>query len=341
MSAAGTLAVDAGLLVEDPRAAGPLARALEDAGYDGAYTFEGRHDPFLPLAFAAASTERLTLATGIAVAFARNPMLLANLGYDLQLATRGRFLLGLGSQIRPHIEKRFSAAWSEPAARMRELVLAVRAIWACWQQGRPLDFRGKFYTHTLMTPMFDPGPNPHGLPPIYLAGVGPRMIEVAGEVADGLLVHPFNTAAFVEHDVLPALACGRARSGRTDVAVAVSCQLILATGKDAAERARSLEQARAQVAFYASTPAYRPVLERHGMEDLQPRLNALSKEGKWQDMGRLVSDELLRQVVVSGEPEDAGAEVRRRCEGWCARVSPVLYSMDAELQSRLLRGIRA
>ena len=341
MSSAGALAVDAGLLVEDPRAAGPLARALEDAGFDGAYTFEGRHDPFLPLAFAAASTERLALATGIAVAFARNPMLLANLGYDLQLATRGRFLLGLGSQIRPHIEKRFSSAWSEPAARMRELVLAVRAIWACWQQGRPLDFRGKFYTHTLMTPMFDPGPNPHGLPPIYLTGVGPRMIEVAGEVADGLLVHPFNTAAFVEHDVLPALAHGRARSGRTDAAVAVSCQLILATGKDAAACARSLEQARAQVAFYASTPAYRPVLERHGMGDLQPRLNALSKEGKWQDMGHLVSDELLRQVVVSGAPEEAGAEVRRRCEGWCARVSPVLYSMDTELQSRLLRGIRA
>lgn len=334
-------AIDAGLMVGNPRDAGPLARALEDAGYDGAYTFEGRHDPFLPLAFAAQQTERLTLSTGIAVAFARNPMLLANLGYDLQLASGGRFLLGLGSQIRPHIEKRFSSTWSEPAARMRELVQAIRAIWACWHTGAALDFRGRFYTHTLMTPMFNPGPHPHGLPPIYLAGVGPHMTEVAGEVADGLLVHPFNTPAFVEHDVLPALARGRERAGRDPASVAVSCQVMVATGLSAEERAGSLERARAQVAFYASTPAYRPVLERHGLGELQPRLNALSKEGKWPEMARLVSDELLHQVVVSGDPEAAGAQIRARCGAWCTRVSPSIYSGSDELRARLLNGIRA
>jgi probable F420-dependent oxidoreductase len=334
------LAVDAGLLVGNPRDAGELARTLEAAGYDGVYTFEGPHDPFLPLAFAAATTTRLTLATGIAVAFARNPMLLANLGYDLQLASGGRFVLGLGSQIRAHIEKRFAMPWSEPAARMRELVQAIRAIWACWQERTPLDFRGRFYTHTLMTPFFDPGPNPHGLPPILLAGVGPLMTEVAGEVADSMLVHPLNTPAFVREDLLPALSRGRVRAGRVENAVTVSCQLIVATGLDAAERERNFAQARAQVAFYASTPAYRPVLERHGLGELQPRLNGLSKQGKWQEMAALVSEELLREVVVRGEPEEAGAAIRARCAGWCARVSPVVYSGNTELQARLLAGIR-
>ena len=335
------LCVDAGLLVENPRDAGALARELESAGYDGAYTFEGRHDPFLPLAFAAASTDRLSLATGIAVAFARNPMLLANLGYDLQLASGGRFLLGLGSQIRPHIEKRFAMPWSEPAARMRELVQAVRAIWACWQDGAPLAFRGRFYTHTLMTPFFNPGPNPHGLPPIWVAGVGPVMTGVAGEVADGLLVHPFNTPDFVAQDVLPALRGGEAKAGRSFGSVAVSSQVIVATGLNDEERERNYGLARGQVAFYASTPAYRPVLERHGMADLQPRLNALSKEGKWQAMAQLLSEDLLRQVVVTGEPEDAGAAIAARCASWCARVSPVIYASTPELHARLLRGIRA
>jgi probable F420-dependent oxidoreductase len=224
---------------------------------------------------------------------------------------------------------------------MRELVQAVRAIWACWQERKPLDFRGRFYTHTLMTPFFDPGPNPHGLPPVYLAGVGPRMTEVAGEVADGLLVHPFNTPEFIAADTLPALAEGERRAGRAAGSVAVSCQVIVATGLDEEERARNHELARGQVAFYASTPAYRPVLERHGMGDLQPRLNALSKEGKWQEMARMLSDDLIARVVVSGDPEEAGARLRERCAGWCTRLSPVIYTAQPELHRRLLQGIRS
>lgn len=335
------LRVDASLLVDNPLDAGPVARALEDAGYDGAYTFEGRHDPFMPLLAAAGSTARLQLCTGIAVALARNPMLLANLGYDLQLASGGRFTLGLGSQIRPHIEKRFSAVWSHPAARMREMVLAIRSIWRAWQDATPLAFRGEFYTHTLMTPFFDPGPNPHGLPPIHLAGVGPVMTEMAGEVGDGFLVHPFNTTAFVAEDLLPALARGRSRAGALATPLEVSCQLIVALGDTPDERSRSLQMARAQVAFYASTPAYVPVLERHGLADLQPRLNALSKQGDWQQMATLLSDDLLEQVVVQGDAESAGAAIRSRCGDWCHRVSPVVYGGDAASTARLVRAIKA
>ncbi|MFM7274074.1 MAG: TIGR03617 family F420-dependent LLM class oxidoreductase, partial [Gammaproteobacteria bacterium] len=309
-------------------------------GFDGVYTFEGRHDPFLPLLAAAGSTGRLTLSTGIAVAFARNPMLLANLGHDLQLASKGRFILGLGSQIKPHIEKRFSATWSHPAARMREMVRAIRSIWAAWQNGSRLDFRGEFYTHTLMTPFFDPGPNPYGPPPIYLAAVGPVMTEVAGEVGDGMLVHPFNTPAFVAEDLLPALARGRARAGREPSSVALSCQLIVALGDSATERAESLRQARAQVAFYASTPAYRPVLERHGWGELQPRLNQLSKEGRWQEMSDMLAEELLDAVVVQGDAEEAGGRIRERCLGWCRRVSPMVYGGGPEGPRRLLRAIK-
>jgi len=334
------LCVDASLLVDNPLDAGPVARGIEDAGYDGAYTFEGRHDPFMPLLAAAASTTRLQLSTGIAVALARNPMLLANLGYDLQLASGGRFVLGLGSQIRPHIEKRFSATWSHPAARMREMVLAIRAIWDCWQEGKALDFRGEFYTHTLMTPFFNPGPNPHGLPAIHLAGVGPAMTEMAGEVGDGFLVHPFNTPDFVAQDLLPALARGRAREGARAGAIDISCQVIVATGDTPEERAASLQMARAQVSFYASTPAYAPVLERHGWADLQPRLNVLSKQGRWQEMSALLSEELLDAVVVQGDPESAGAAIRARCGSWATRVSPVLYGGDASAPGRLVQAIK-
>jgi probable F420-dependent oxidoreductase len=335
-----TLLVDASLMVDNPRDAGPMAREIEAMGYDGAYTFEGRHDPFLPLAVAAGETTTLELATGIAVAFARNPMLLANLGYDMQLMSQGRFILGLGSQIRPHIEKRFSQTWSQPAARMREMVLAVRAIWDCWQNGSTLDFRGEFYTHTLMTPFFNPGPNPHGLPPLYIAGVGPHMTEVAGEVGDGMLVHPFNTPHFLRNDILPALQRGMQRAGRAEGALDVSCQLIVAAGIDAEEQARNLAMARSQVAFYASTPAYRPVLECHGWADLQPRLNVLSKEGKWQEMAQLLSDDLVNEVVIQGSPEEAGERIRERCSGWCTRVSPVLYSSDKDVRQRLVRAIK-
>ncbi|RIL04465.1 MAG: LLM class F420-dependent oxidoreductase [Proteobacteria bacterium] len=334
--------VDGAILVDDPRDAGPLARRLEAAGYDGAFTFEGRHDPFLPLAVAAEHTERMELATAIAVAFARGPMTLAQLGYDLQLHSRGRFVLGLGSQIRAHVERRFGAPWSRPAARMREAVQAIRAIWRSWHEGAPLDFRGEFFRHTLMTPVFDPGPNPFGLPPIFVAGVGPKMTEVAGEVADGYFVHPFHTPASVERVTLPALRRGFDRAGRSADGFTVSCQLIVATGDgdEAIERAR--QGAKAQISFYASTPAYRPVLDCHGRGELQEELNALSKRGAWLEMVGRVDDALLDEVAVVGHRREIAAKIASRCEGFADRVSLVApFAPDPDLWADVVRELRA
>jgi probable F420-dependent oxidoreductase len=334
--------VDGSILVDDPAEAGPAAGVLEAAGYDGGFTFEGRHDPFLPLSVAAAQTRRLELATAIAVAFARNPMTLANLGYDLQLQSKGRFILGLGSQIRPHIERRFSATWSRPAARMRELVLAIRAIWRSWQEDERLDFRGEFYTHTLMTPVFNPGPNPYGLPPIFLAGVGSRMTEVAGEVADGFLLHPFHTPESVEAVTLPALQRGLDRSGRARADLQISCQVIIATGATGAELEKARDGAKAQISFYASTPAYRPVLECHGKGELQVELNRLSKRGAWLEMVGLIDDELLEKIAVVGERRELAGKLRARFGSFADRVSPMAPSSpDPDVWAEVIQELKA
>jgi len=311
--------VDASLL--DFAAPGEAARRLEQLGYDGAFTFEGPHDPFFPLVLASQTTERLELYTAIAIAFARNPMLLANIGWDLQTLSKGRFLLGLGTQIRPHIEKRFSMNWSKPAARMREMVLAIREIWRCWAEGARLDFRGEFYRHTLMTPAFSPGPNPCGNPPIFLAGVGPLMTEVAGEVADGFFVHPFHSARSVEMVTLPALERGIAKAGRTRKDVALSFQIMVASGADEEETLRVRNLTKGQIAFYGSTPAYKGVLDTHGWGDLQPELNALSKRGAWGEMTSLVSDEMLEAIAVCAPMDRVAERVRERCGHAADRVS--------------------
>jgi len=323
--------VDGSLLVANPSDAGPLARRLETLGYDGGFTFEGQHDPFLPLAVAAGQTETLELSTAVAIAFARNPMLLANLGYDLQLQSRGRFILGLGSQIRPHIEKRYSAAWSRPAARMREMVGAIRAIWESWQEGGNLDFRGDFYTHTLMTPVFNPGPNPHGPPRIFVAGIGPKMTEVGGEVADGFYIHPFHTEESIQQLTLPALERGLARAGRGREDLSIACQVIIACGATEEELANAKNMARAQISFYGSTPAYRPVLDCHGWGGLHLELNRLSKRGEWLAMAALIDDEVLEAIAVVGAPSEIAAALRGRCEKFADRVSLVApYAPDPE-----------
>ena len=335
------LQIDGSLLVDDPADAGPLAARLEAAGYTGGFTFEGRHDPFLPLAAAAQQTERLELITAIAVAFARNPMTLANLAYDLQLLSKGRFILGLGTQIRPHIERRFSMPWSRPAARMRELVQAVREILTLWQEGGRLDFRGEFYQHTLMTPVFDPGPNPHGIPRIFLAGVGPRMTEVAGEVADGFLVHPFHTKSFLRNETIPALETGLARAGRKREGYEISCQLILATGDDDATLENAKNGAKAQISFYGSTPAYRPVLDSLGRGALQEELNRMSKEGRWLEMAGRIDDELLSEIAIVGPRDELVDRIRDRCAGCVDRVSLVApFAPDPDLWSDLVAELR-
>jgi probable F420-dependent oxidoreductase len=297
------------------------ARELEAAGYDGAYTFEGPHDPFLPVLLAAEHTERLELSTAIAVAFARNPMTLAQTAYDLQSVSEGRFILGLGSQIRPHIEKRFSMPWSKPAARMRELALAIRAIWACWHEGAPLRFDGDFYRHTLMTPFFNPGPNPYGLPKVFLAAVGERMSEVAGEVADGILLHGFTTERYVREVTMPALERGWARAGKQRGNFELSGPMFVVTGTNEEEYEAARRGTKQQIAFYGSTPAYRGVLELHGWGDLQTELNRLSKQGDWVQMGDLIDDEMLGTFAVTGEPEEIPAKLLARYGDIVDRVS--------------------
>jgi probable F420-dependent oxidoreductase len=301
--------------------AGATAASLEQAGYDGAWSAETSHDPFLPHVAAAEATSTLELGTGIAVAFARNPMTLANVAWDLQLASEGRFLLGLGSQIKPHITKRFSMPWSSPAARMREMILAIRAIWDTWDGNGKLDFRGDFYTHTLMTPFFDPGPSPYGHPKVFLAAVGPKMTEVAGEVADGMLCHGFTTASYLQEQTLPALETGAAKAGRARADLELSIPAFVVTGANEDEMARSATGVRRQVAFYGSTPAYRPVLEHHGWGDLQDELNRLSKQGEWNAMGDLVTDEVLDAFAVVAEPGDVAARLLERWGGLVDRIS--------------------
>jgi probable F420-dependent oxidoreductase len=317
--------IEGALLGIDLAATGAAARALEAQGFDGILSFEGGHDPFLPLALAAEHTTRVELTTAIAIAFARNPMVCAYVANDLQLVSRGRFNLGLGTQIRPHIEKRFGETWSRPNARMREFVRALRAIWRSWQTGERLDFRGEFYTHTLMTPFFSPGPNPHGPPRVFLAGFGPAMIAVAGEVADGWIVHPLNSASYVRAVGLPALERGLARGGRTPADVEIACQTIVMIGATDEEVARARQKAKAQIAFYGSTPAYRVMLDHHGWGDLQPALNRMSKEGRWSEMMALVTDAMLDAVGVSGTPAAAGRRLRDR-NAFADRTSLVLYN---------------
>ena len=315
--------VDGGISFELSKAAAS-AREAEAAGYDGAWTAETAHDPFLPHVLAAEHTERLELGTSIAVAFARNPMNLANLAWDLQSYSKGRFILGLGSQIKPHITKRFSMEWSHPAPRMREMILAIRAIWDTWQNGTPLAFRGEFYTHTLMTPFFTPDRNDlgdFGVPRIFLAGVGELMTEVAGEVCDGFICHGFTTERYLREITLPALARGRAKAGKTMDGFEIVGPSFVVTGNDEAEMAAAEQGTRQQIAFYGSTPAYKGVLELHGWNGLHEELNALSKKGGWVEMGNLVTDDILNTFAVVGEPEQVAPELLRRYGDVVGRIS--------------------
>ena len=312
--------VDGGIGIELDKAADG-ARDAELAGYSGVWTAETSHDPFFPLLLAAGSTSTLELGTSIAVAFARNPMTLAHTAYDLQAYSKGRFVLGLGSQIKPHITKRFSMEWSHPAPRMREMILAIRAIWDCWNNGTKLDFRGDFYTHTLMTPFFNPGPNPYGTAKIFLAGVGGLMTEVAGEVCDGFICHGFTTERYLREVTIPALTRGRAKVGKTLDGFEIVGPSFVVTGTNESELAAASAGTRQQIAFYGSTPAYRGVLEIHGWGALQDELNALSKQGKWVEMGTLIDDEILQTFAVVGEPEQLAPELHRRYGDVIQRIS--------------------
>lgn len=288
----------------------------EELGIDGIWSTETNHDPFFPLVIAAEHTSRLQVGTGVALAFPRSPMHLAYAAWDLQALSRGRFVLGLGSQVRAHVTKRFSAEWSHPAPRMREIVQAVRAIWQSWDDGTPLQFRGEFYKHVLMPPAFSPGRNPFGQPPIHLAAVGERMLEVAGEVADGVIVHPLQTALYVREMLLPAVERGLQRGGRPRDGFEVDLSLFVATSEE------EVEDVRRRIAFYASTPAYRLVLSAHGWDDAHEELHRLSRTGGWAEMPGVVTDEMLDAFAVCrATPEEVGREVLARYAGLVDRVN--------------------
>lgn len=327
-------ALDEGLL-----GVGAAARATQQQGFHGLWIGETKHDPFLQLLRAADATDRVQVGSAIAVAFARSPMTLATSAYDLSEASEGRFVLGLGSQVKPHIERRFSMPWSRPADRMRELILALRAIWSSWEEGTKLDFRGEFFTHTLMTPYFAPPAHRWGPPPILLAAVGERMAEVAGEAADGLLLHPFTTERYLDEVTLPAITRGLDRSGRTLDDFTVAGPVFTCMGRDEAELSMAIAGTRSQIAFYASTPAYLPVLALHGWEDLQPELTRLSKEGRWDDMGAAIDTELLESMAIVGDPGAVGLELERRYGAFATRVTPTVGApADPAVWSELIRA---
>jgi probable F420-dependent oxidoreductase len=331
--------VDGGIDNDLNHSAG-AARKAEDAGYDAVWSAETGHDPLLPLVIAAEHTETIKLGTAIVVAFGRSPMTLAHTAWDVNAYSRGRLLLGLGSQIKPHIEKRYSMPWSHPAPRMREFIEAMRAIWDCWQDGTPLNFRGEFYTHTLMTPFFNPGPNPFGGPKVFLAAVGEGMTRVAAEVADGMLVHGFTTERYLREVTIPTVEAGLAASGRTRSDFELSYPAFVITGDSDQEVDAADSGTRRQIAFYGSTPAYRGVLELHGWGELQTELNALSKKGAWDEMGRLITDDIVDAFAVRGAPDQIPAELQKRYGDVIDRISLYMAYKDKGVAPRILAGLK-
>jgi probable F420-dependent oxidoreductase len=335
--------LDVALRSYDLSAIPEQAWQAEGTGYDCLWTSETQHDPFLPLAVAANATSKVKLGTSIAVAFARSPMTIAQTAWDLQKASKGRFILGLGSQVRAHIQRRFSVKFESPGPKLREVVLSIRAIWDCWQNGTPLRFDGKFYNFGLMTPFFNPGPIAHPKIPIYIAGVNAYMCRMAGEVCDGLHVHPFHTTKYLREFVHPAVNEGLKASGRSrqDFTYATACFVVV--GDTEEERSLNAEAVRQQIAFYASTRTYAPVLAAHGWESLSPELHQKSLDGDWKGMARLIPDEMLYEVAVSGTYETIGKKLREKYAGLLDRISlyqPYETKADDQQLSRFVSEFR-
>lgn len=332
--------VDGGVGFELDKA-GAQAAELEEMGYSGVMTAETSHDPFFPLLVAAQHTQRVDLVTSIAVAFSRSPMTLANIGHDLNSASKGRFVLGLGSQIRPHITKRFSMPWSNPAPRMREYILAMRAIWGNWHEGTPLEFTGKFYTHTLMTPMFTPTDTQYGAPRVFLAAVGPLMTEVAGEVADGVIIHAFTTERYIREVTMPALERGFAKGGKSRADFEISYPVFVVTGQTEEEMAEATAAAQKQIAFYGSTPAYKPVLDSIGAGELQPELNTMSKQGRWEEMGNLITPDILKEFAVVGEANTIASQITSRYGDLVDRTSAAYATIPKADRLKIIKDLNA
>ncbi len=306
------------------------ARAADDLGFAGLWTSETKHDGFLPLAIAANATERLDLGTSVAIAFSRSPMETAQTAWDLQDLSDGRFILGLGTQVKAHITRRFSMPWNKPTARLREYILAVRAIWESFQTEGPLKFEGEFYQHTLITPFFNPGPIQHPEIPVYIAGVNTRLARLAGEICSGFHVHPFHSPEYIRKTVQPAIAEGAKEAGRDPNDVELATSVFVITGANEEETSRQRESIRSQISFYASTPTYRTVLEAHGWQDVGEKLGTMAREKKWQEMPSLITDEMLSAFAVEAAPDEVGPALKERYEGLIDRVALYLPFVPGE-----------
>lgn len=333
--------IDAEIAVLSPTEAAELARKAESFGFDCFWVNETKHDPFLQLALAASTTKSIGLGTSIALAFTRSPTTLAYTAWDLQGISNGRFILGLGSQVKGHIERRFGMKWEPPAPKMRETVLALRSVWESWRAGSKLDFRGRFYRLDLMTPFFSPGLIDHPVIPVYIAGVNEGMCRMVGSVADGLHVHPLHTVRYLREVVGPALLTGAARAGRKREDLAVAASVFAAVGEDEKEIKNVRELYREQISFYASTRSYRRVMELHGWGDVCDRLHELSTKGEWGKMPREVGDDILAEFVVEGSWDEMGGILRRRYEGLADRVRLYLPFDGEQNWQRLVSGFRA
>jgi probable F420-dependent oxidoreductase len=333
--------VDA-VLAARPTTAAERARIIEAASYHGAWIGETKHDPFLLAAVAATATTDVEIGTSVAIAFARSPMTVALQAWDLAELSGGRFRLGLGTQVKAHITRRFSMPWSHPADRFLEYVQAVRAIWRAWRTGERLQFEGRFYQHTLMTPFFTPPPIAAELPPIFLAAVGTRMAEVAGETGDGLFFHTFSTTPYLRDVMIPALRRGQEKSAREETYPFTVCgPVFVVTGETEESLAEARRRTKETIAFYASTPGYRPVLDHHGWGDIQPELTALSRAGRWSELGSLITDEVLEEFAVVGPPEEAGYSLVRRYHGLADRVTlSAPYEVEPVTMARMVDAIR-
>ena len=319
------------------------ARELEQLGFDGFVTGEIKTDPFLPLALAATTTERISLTTAVAIAFPRSPTITAMLAWDLQTLSRGRFILGLGTQVKGHIERRYGVPWAPPVPRLREYIRALRAVWDCWQRGTPLDVRGAHYNLSLMVPLFDPGPIEHPRIPIHIAAINEHICRLAGEAGDGIRPHPITTPKFIREVMLPNVARGAQSAGRRLEGFEVALSPLIAVGEDARDRADRLRDVRARIAFYASTRTYRAVFETHGWGGLVEELHGLSVQQRWEEMPGHVSDEMVEEIAVVGSWDDVAQKILRRYGDFATRIEfslPVRKPGDAERLRRVIGELR-
>lgn len=312
--------IDMGLIGSSAVDCGPAAAGAEERGFDGVWASESVTDAFLQSQAALMATSQVSVGTAIAVAFARNPMSVAYLSWDLAAMSRGRFVLGLGSQIQAHVERRFSMPWSAPVDRMRDFLEALDAIFTSWRDGTRLDHRGEHYQHTLMTPVFTPHHHEFRIPTM-IAAVGGRMTELGGELCDGLLLHGMTTTSYLDTVTLPAVERGLSASGRSRDALELYAPIFMVMGDTEEQIADLTRRTREQIAFYASTPAYRKVLASVGYDELQPELQAMSRAGRWAEMGDLVDDRLLGEIALVGTPEEMPALARARFGGRLDRLS--------------------